>query len=91
MRVAVIEDEKPIRLGLVNILNKISPDCEVVGNAADGKEGLKLLKQEQPDLVLLDIQMPDMNGLEMLKKARECGIQAKVIILTAYSDFSYAK
>lgn len=91
MRVAVIEDEKPIRLGLVNILNKISPDCEVVGSAADGKEGLKLLEQEQPDLVLLDIQMPDMNGLEMLKKARERGIQSKVIILTAYSDFSYAK
>ena len=91
MRIAVIEDEKPIRLGLVNILGKISPDCEVIGSAADGKEGLALLKQEQPDLILLDIQMPDMNGLEMLKKARECGIETKVIILTAYSDFSYAK
>lgn len=91
MRVAVIEDEKPIRQGLVNILSKISPDCEVIGSAADGKEGLKLLKEEHPDLILLDIQMPDMNGLEMLKLARECGIQTKVIILTAYSDFSYAK
>lgn len=91
MRIAVIEDEKPIRLGLVKILSKISPDCEVVGSAADGKEGLKLLKQENPDLILLDIQMPDMNGLEMLKRARECGIETKVIILTAYSDFSYAK
>lgn len=91
MRIAVIEDEKPIRLGLVNILNKISPDCEVVGSAENGKEGLELLKQEQPDLILLDIQMPDMDGLEMLRTARACGIETKVIILTAYSDFSYAK
>ena len=88
MKIAVIEDEKPIREGLVHILNKISPEYQVVGSAENGAEGLILLEEEMPDLIMLDIQMPDMDGLQMLRLAR---IYTKVIILTAYSDFSYAK
>lgn len=91
MKIAVIEDEKPIREGLVHILSKISPEYQVVGSAENGTEGLKLLEEEMPDLIMLDIQMPDMDGLQMLKEARARGIYTKVIILTAYSDFSYAK
>ena len=74
MRIAVIEDERPIREGLVHILNKISPEYQVVGSAENGREGLILLEEQDPDLILLDIQMPDMNGLQMLKEARELGI-----------------
>ncbi len=91
MKIAVVEDEKPIREGLVHILNKISPEYQVVGSAENGAEGLILLEEEMPDLIMLDIQMPDMDGLQMLKEARARGIYTKVIILTAYSDFSYAK
>lgn len=91
MRIAVIEDEKPIREGLMRILNKIYPDYHVAGSAENGEDGLKLLEREHPDLIFLDIQMPDMDGLEMLKKARERGIDVKVVILTAYSNFRYAK
>lgn len=91
MRIAVIEDERPIREGLVHILNKISPEYQVVGSAENGREGLILLEEQDPDLILLDIQMPDMNGLQMLKEARKRGSMTKVVILTAYSDFDYAK
>ena len=70
MKIAVIEDEKPIREGLVHILNKISPEYQVVGSAENGAEGLILLEEEMPDLIMLDIQMPDMDGLQMLKEAR---------------------
>ena len=63
MKIAVIEDEKPIREGLVHILNKISPEYQVVGSAKNGAEGLILLEEEMPDLIMLDIQMPDMDGL----------------------------
>ena len=58
MKIAVIEDEKPIREGLVHILNKISPEYQVVGSAENGVEGLILLEEEMPDLIMLDIQMP---------------------------------
>ena len=67
MKIAVIEDEKPIREGLVHILNKISPEYQVVGSAENGAEGLILLEEEMPDLIMLDIQMPDMDGLQMLR------------------------
>ena len=77
MKIAVIEDEKPIREGLVHILNKISPEYQVVGSAENGAEGLILLEEEMPDLIMLDIQMPDMDGLQMLKEARA-------------SDYSYS-
>ena len=70
MRIAVIEDERPIREGLVHILNKISPEYQVVGSAENGREGLILLEEQDPDLILLDIQMPDMNGLQMLKEGK---------------------
>ena len=91
MRIAVIEDEKPIREGLIRILQKLSSDNQIVGNAENGNAGFTLIKEEKPDLIFLDIQMPDMNGLEMLAKLREEKIDVKVVILTAYSDFGYAK
>lgn len=91
MKIIVIEDEKPIRQGLMRILSKMDPDYHVVAGGETGKEGLKLLEREQPELAFLDIQMPDMDGLQMLREARRRGIEVKVVILTAYSDFKYAK
>lgn len=70
MRIAVIEDERPIREGLVHILNKISPEYQVVGSAENGREGLILLEEQDPDLILLDIQMPDMNRSADVKRSK---------------------
>ena len=91
MNIVVVEDAKPIREGLANILHRIDSTYQVAGNAADGVEGLKLIREIKPDLVIMDIQMPDMDGLTMLEKVREEKIDCKVIVLTAYSDFNYAK
>ncbi|MBT9778958.1 response regulator [Clostridium sp. MCC353] len=91
MNIVVVEDAKPIREGLVNILSRIDEKYRVAGKAADGVEGLKLIEELRPDLVIMDIQMPDMDGLTMLEKVREKKIDCKVIVLTAYSDFNYAK
>lgn len=91
MRVVIVEDEAPIREGLAKILNKINPEYELVGKAADGEEGYKLIVSTNPDLVILDIQMPKMDGLTMLGKLREENYRCKVLVLSAYSDFNYAK
>ena len=73
------------------ILKKLSPSYEVIGKAADGQEGLDLIRNLKPDVILLDIRMPDMDGLAMLSELRKEGIACQALILTAYSDFSYAK
>ena len=67
MKVLIVEDEVRIREGLIKLLEKIGNEYEVVGQANDGSEGLKLCKTLKPDLVITDVQMPNMDGLEMLK------------------------
>ena len=91
MRIVVVEDEAPIREGMAKILNKINTSYEVVGTAEDGEQGLKLIQTEKPDLVIMDIRMPYMSGLEMLAKLRQEQNNCKVLVLSAYSDFDYAK
>lgn len=91
MRIVIVEDEAPIRNGMGNVLKKINPDYELVGKAADGLEGLKLVRREQPDLIIMDICMPGMDGIKMLQTLRAEGITCKAIVLSAYSDFTYAK
>ena len=73
------------------ILKKLNPSYEVIAKAADGGEGLELIRTLKPDVILLDIRMPDMDGLTMLGELRKEGIVCQAMILTAYSDFSYAK
>lgn len=63
----------------------------MVGTASDGVEGLRVIGETRPDLVILDIQMPEMDGLTMLSEIRKQGMGCKAVVLTAYSDFSYAK
>ena len=91
MKIIIVEDEKSIRSGLARMLSKLDPEYEVAGAAKDGQEGYQLISGENPDLVIMDIEMPEMDGLTMLEKLRENGFQGKAIVLTAYSDFSYAK
>lgn len=91
MRIVVVEDEAPIREGICKLLVGLNRDYELVGKAENGKIGLEVIRKERPDLVFMDIEMPDMDGLTMLSHAREEGITCKVVILSAYSEFSYAK
>lgn len=91
MRIVIVEDEASIRDGMEGILRKLSPDYELAGKAADGIAGLELIERERPDVIIMDIQMPDMDGLTMLARLREEGVDSKVVILSAYSDFTYAK
>ncbi len=91
MKIIIVEDEKSIRNGLARMLPKLDPEYEVMGTAKDGLEGCELIRSTEPDLVIMDIEMPEMDGLTMLEKLREEGFSGKAVVLTAYSDFSYAK
>ncbi len=91
MKVVVVEDEVRIRDGIQGLLEMMGGDFEFAGGAGDGKVGLELIRRENPDIIITDIQMPDMSGLKMLKYLREGGNQAKAVVLSAYSEFEYAR
>lgn len=89
-KVVIIEDEDIIRNGLVLTIDWLSMDCTIVGTASNGIDGLNLIKEQKPDIVITDIKMPIMDGIEMLKRAtKEASFY--IIILTSYSEFEYAK
>lgn len=90
LKVLLVEDENLIRRGLQFQMDWTEVGCVVVGDAATGKEGLEQIRALKPDIVITDIRMPDMDGLEMLATGREtCEFEA--IIITGYSEFEYAK
>mgnify|MGYP001114510986 CR=1 FL=1 len=90
-RVVVVEDETMARKGIILTIDWSALGCVIVGEAANGEEGAALVERLSPDIVVTDVKMPRMDGVEMIAKLRENGCQAKFIILTAYSDFKYAQ
>ena len=92
VRVLLVDDEPFIVQGLKVMLEGQSVNCEVVGEASNGKEALEFLKQREVDLVFADIKMPVMTGLELLETIRTEKISdAYFVILSGYSDFQYAQ
>ena len=90
MRVLVVEDEEMIRKGIVLATDWQSLGCVVVGEASNGEEGIEKAEACKPSLIITDLKMPKMDGLEMIAKLRERGCGAYVI-LTAYDSFTYAQ
>lgn len=90
-RVIVIEDETVVRRGIILTTDWASLNCVIVGEAANGEDGSQLLSRLAPDLIITDVKMPRMDGVEMIAHARACGCESRFIILTAHSDFKYAQ
>ncbi len=91
LKVLIVEDEEMIRKGIVLTVDWAALDCVVVGEAANGAEGLEAARRLEPTLIITDLKMPQMDGIEMLRTLRAEGCSAYVIILTAYDNFSYAQ
>ena len=91
LHILIADDEQKIRQGLRNIIDWAALGYEIVGEAADGEEAVSFLAERKPDVVLLDISMPRLNGLQVIERARQQGYEGKVIILSGYSDFKYAQ
>lgn len=90
-KVLVVDDEVFVRKGIVLETDWAALGFEVVAEAENGLEALEAVHKYQPDLMICDIRMPKMGGIEMLKTLREEGNRIHVIFLTAYSEFEYAR
>ncbi|MCL2588929.1 MAG: response regulator [Oscillospiraceae bacterium] len=89
-KVLIVEDEDIIRKGIACAINWTELGYVIVGEAADGEEGMEQISALQPDVVITDIKMPKMDGITMLSKAREA-VSFKSIVLTSYAEFHYAQ
>ncbi len=90
MRIVIVEDEVKIREGMAKLIESQTGHV-VQGEAVDGREGLEMILRFKPDLVITDIRMPRMDGLEMVKELHERKIPVHVVILSGYSEFEYAQ
>jgi DNA-binding NarL/FixJ family response regulator len=88
LRIVLVEDHTLVRAGLHALLQKI-PDVEVVAEAGDGREALLLIETHQPDIVLLDIAVPRLNGIEIMSRTAKQFPQVRVIVLSMYGNEEY--
>ncbi len=87
MRIVVVEDEVLVRKGILSGIPWTEHGIEVVGDAADGRTGLELIRRLKPDMVVTDIQMPIMDGLEMIRQVRKELPDTAILILSVREDF----
>ena len=91
LKVLIVDDEAVVRRGIMLGMDWAAMGCVVVGEASNGEEGIAAVERYSPNLIITDVRMPRMDGIEMLGQLREMGCRAHVILLTAHSDFSYAR
>lgn len=90
-RVLIVDDEDIIRRALSRMIDWKSLSCEVIATARNGKEAFQLCVSSMPDIIITDLVMPEMDGLEFLSKLRELDREVKVIVLSGYGEFKYAQ
>ena len=85
IRVVLAEDHAVVRAGLERLL-ATAGDIEVVGQAVDGEQAVKLVAETRPDVVLMDIEMPNLNGIQATKRIMEESGEVQVVVLTSFAD-----
>jgi len=85
IRLIVIDDQTLVRQGIISLL-QLDPDIEVVAQAGDGSEVVTLVQQYQPDLLLMDIRMPQVSGIDALQLLQQAGLRVPVLMLTTFDD-----
>ncbi|MDI4644054.1 response regulator [Cohnella hashimotonis] len=90
-KIVVVDDEPLLLRNIKNSIMQAHDGFAIVGEAADGDEALELIAAERPDVVFTDIKMPTMDGLTLIGELRRRGIDAKIVLLSGYQEFDYAK
>jgi len=90
-KVLLVDDEMIIRQGLRVLIDWRSLGLEIIGEAENGESALKLIQECKPHILITDVKMPKMSGLELIKKITEMGLNIKTIIISGYNDFAYVK
>ena len=88
--IVVADDHKIVREGLVRLLEE-REDFTVVGEASDGEEAVQMVLEKQPDVVIMDVAMPDLNGIDATRRITEAEPNAKVLALSMHSDGRYVR
>lgn len=91
LKIIIVEDEDLLRDGLTTCVNWGKLGYELAGSAEDGAEALKLIKRVTPDVVITDIKMPHMDGIELSERIRSDYPEIKIIIISGYDEFEYAR
>lgn len=90
-KIAIIDDDRQVLAGMRRGIPWKELDAELAGEAMNGADGLDMIRRVQPDVIITDIYMPVMNGLDMISELRRQEFEGKIIILSGYSDFEYAR
>lgn len=90
-KIFIIDDEPMIIKGLKKLVPWDEINCEISGTAKNGEEGLNLIREQMPDIVISDIRMPKLSGLQMIEQLKDIKTDMKFIILTGHRDFDYAR
>ena len=91
LKILIIDDEQVVRVYLQSIVNWEQYDCQVVTTCENGMEALEVMAQQPIDLILTDLEMPKMNGLQLIEEIRSRGYQTKVIVLSDHSDYDLSR
>ncbi len=91
LRIAIVDDEFYFRSALKANMPWAENGMTVVGDSSDGESGLALILQEKPDVAIVDINMPMISGLELIRRAQEAGAACRYVILTGYDEFKFAQ
>jgi len=91
LKALVVDDEYLVRMGIRETIDWASHGIEIVGEADNGADGLTLAMQYEPDVIVTDIRMPYMNGIEFIEKIKEYRLNAGIIVLSGYDEFQYAQ
>jgi two-component system response regulator YesN len=90
-KLLIIDDENNIRLGLKAMIEREFPGAYSISFAGDGTDALKQLQAENFDMMITDIRMPDMDGIQLINRLQQEGNKPEIIILSGYEDFRYAQ